>query len=78
MLKFLIIPLVFLATACTASQQQLAEAVVPAVVNTAAMVIPGLPVVLSDAAKVACAGQAVANESGDSKLSQILGVACTW
>lgn len=63
---------------CTTAQQNLATDAVSLVVTSAAAVDPAISPMLSSAAKVACDGQAVANAAGDSQLSQVLGVACTW
>jgi hypothetical protein len=64
--------------ACTAAQQTLATDIVPAVVSAAAVVDPAITPALTATANLACAGQAVANAAGDSTVSKLLGVACTW
>lgn len=64
--------------ACTSSQQAAVKTLVSDVVPVVAAVIPGAPPVLTEAAKIACAGQSAANQAGQRDVSMLLGAACAW
>ena len=71
--KLFLIPALFILGACS-QLETLASDVAPVV----AAAVPGAAPILTATASLACAGQALANSAGDSKLSTFLGVACTW
>lgn len=67
---------------CTPAQQEVANAVIPAVVSGVEIALPGATPILTAAQALACQVQADANtlppSPTQSKISTSAGMACTW